>query len=81
MPELEFVTGTLVLVVISLVVAVFILSFIPLGLWISAKAAGVKVGIIDLIGMRLRRIPPKITHGSVGYHILQLVVIQRPQAT
>ncbi len=59
MPELEFVSGTLILAVVILVFAVFILSFIPLGLWISAKAAGVKVGIVDLIGMRLRRIPPK----------------------
>lgn len=35
-----------------------IFSFIPVGLWISAMAAGVKVGIMTLIGMRLRRVPP-----------------------
>ena len=34
------------------------LHFVPLGLWISALAAGVRVGIITLIGMRLRRVPP-----------------------
>jgi uncharacterized protein YqfA (UPF0365 family) len=33
-------------------------SFIPVGLWISAKAASVKVGIFNLIGMRLRRVIP-----------------------
>jgi uncharacterized protein YqfA (UPF0365 family) len=33
-------------------------SFVPLGLWISAAAAGVKVGIFNLIGMRLRRVIP-----------------------
>jgi uncharacterized protein YqfA (UPF0365 family) len=33
-------------------------SFIPVGLWISAYAAGVKVGIFTLIGMRLRRVIP-----------------------
>ena len=59
MPELEFLSSTLIGIVVILVLLVFLLSFIPLGLWISAKAAGVKVGIIDLIGMRLRRIPPK----------------------
>lgn len=32
--------------------------FIPIGLWISALAAGVKLGIFDLVGMRLRRVPP-----------------------
>ena len=37
-------------------IAVF-LNFVPLGLWISAIAAGVNVGIFNLIGMRLRRVP------------------------
>jgi len=35
-----------------------LLSFVPLGLWISALAAGVKIGIFNLVGMRLRRVPP-----------------------
>ncbi|WP_378953775.1 flotillin-like protein FloA [Pelosinus sp. sgz500959] len=34
------------------------LHFVPLGLWISAIAAGVRVGIVTLVGMRLRRVPP-----------------------
>jgi len=33
-------------------------SFIPIVLWISAIAANVKIGILQLVGMRLRRIPP-----------------------
>ncbi len=49
---------TLIVVGLALIGLVVILSFIPLGLWISALAAGVKVGITDLIGMRLRRVPP-----------------------
>ncbi|MEN8905392.1 MAG: flotillin-like protein FloA [Clostridiales bacterium] len=32
--------------------------FIPVGLWISALAANVKVSIFSLIGMRLRRVTP-----------------------
>lgn len=39
-------------------IIVLIFSFIPLGLWISALASGVPVGIVTLIGMRLRRVPP-----------------------
>ncbi|MCS7201271.1 MAG: flotillin-like protein FloA [Dictyoglomus sp.] len=35
-------------------------TFVPLGLWISALAAGVSIRIFDLIGMRLRRVPPGI---------------------
>lgn len=32
--------------------------FVPIGLWISALAAGVNVGIFTLVGMRLRRVNP-----------------------
>jgi uncharacterized protein YqfA (UPF0365 family) len=35
-----------------------LLSFIPVGLWISAFAADVKIGIFTLVGMRLRRVVP-----------------------
>ena len=48
----------IILFVLILLALVIIFSFIPVGLWISALAAGVKVGIIDLIGMRLRRVIP-----------------------
>jgi uncharacterized protein YqfA (UPF0365 family) len=43
---------------LGFVVLVFLFSFIPIGLWISALAAGVKIGIFTLIGMRLRRVIP-----------------------
>lgn len=48
----------LLLFALGLIGVAFILSFIPVGLWISALAAGVKIGIITLIGMRLRRVVP-----------------------
>ena len=50
--------STVVIVLIVLVVLLILLRFIPVGLWISALAAGAKVGIFDLIGMRLRRVSP-----------------------
>ncbi len=48
------------LVLVFLVVAAFsvVFSFIPLRLWIAALAAGVRVGLVNLIGMRLRRVVP-----------------------
>ncbi|HHV58431.1 MAG TPA: flotillin-like protein FloA [Firmicutes bacterium] len=53
--------GFPLLVIIFLLIVLF--SFIPVGLWISALAAGVRVGIISLVGMRLRRVPPsRIVH-------------------
>ena len=40
-------------------VPIIIISWlVPIGLWITAIAAGVKVGIFDLVAMRLRRVPP-----------------------
>jgi len=40
------------------------LYFIPVGLWVSAIASRVRIGIGELIGMRLRRVPPRIILGS-----------------
>ena len=48
----------IIVVILAIVLLLIILRFIPIGLWISALAAGVKVGIFDLIGMRLRRVSP-----------------------
>jgi len=45
-------------IIIIFVFLLLLFNFIPVGLWISAWAAGVKVSIITLIGMRLRRVAP-----------------------
>ncbi len=37
---------------------IILFSIIPVGLWISAIAAGVKVSLTSLVAMRLRRVPP-----------------------
>lgn len=47
-----------IFLVLGLFAVVILFSFIPVGLWISALAANVQIGIITLIGMRLRRVPP-----------------------
>lgn len=54
--------SSLVVVVFFGIIAIIALSilftFVPVMLWISALASGVRVGIFTLVGMRLRRIPP-----------------------
>lgn len=45
-------------VIIIVILLIIIFSFIPVGLWIASIAAGVPVGLINLIGMRLRRVVP-----------------------
>ncbi len=50
-------------VILVLLLLWLLISFVPIGLWISALASGVRVGIGSLIGMRLRRvIPARIIH-------------------
>jgi uncharacterized protein YqfA (UPF0365 family) len=51
------VTMIIIFGIIAFVLAIFI-SFVPIGLWISALAAGVRVSIFNLVGMRLRRVIP-----------------------
>lgn len=46
------------IVIAAIVVLFLFFNFIPVGLWISAAAAGVRVSIFTLIGMRLRRVSP-----------------------
>ena len=56
------------LVILFIVIAVFF-TFVPVALWISALAAGVRVSIFTLIGMRLRRvIPSRIVNPLIKAH-------------
>ncbi|WP_339198303.1 flotillin-like protein FloA [Solibacillus sp. FSL R5-0449] len=64
--------GTITLIV-GLVIAFIILAvfftFVPVALWISALAAGVRVSIFTLVGMRLRRvIPSRIVNPLIKAH-------------
>ncbi len=72
---------TLVIVAGLILIALFILfSVVPVGLWISAWAAGVRVPLITLIAMRLRRVPPakiiypliKATKAGIGVPLEKL---------
>ena len=56
------------IVILFVVLAVFF-TFVPVALWISALAAGVRVSIFTLIGMRLRRvIPSRIVNPLIKAH-------------
>ncbi len=50
--------STIVVFVIVIILLGVFLSFIPVGLWITAIFSGVKLSISSLIGMRLRRVVP-----------------------
>ncbi len=61
--------GYIALIVLVIVLGSAFFYFIPVGLWISAWAAGVKIGIFNLVGMRLRRVVPgKIVGPMIKSH-------------
>jgi uncharacterized protein YqfA (UPF0365 family) len=52
-----------ILMIILFFILLFLILFfyfIPIGLWITALAARVRIGLGSLVGMRLRKIPPSL---------------------
>lgn len=59
----------LVAVVLGIILLAVLFTFVPVMLWISALAAGVRVSIFTLIGMRLRRvIPSRVINPLIKAH-------------
>ena len=55
---MEGLIGLIIIVAVVIVALSVFLSFVPIGLWITAFFSGVRVGIFTLIGMRFRRVAP-----------------------
>ena len=53
----EYIVPLIILAAVVLFLVLFF-SFVPIRLWISALAAGVKISIFTLIGMRFRNVQP-----------------------
>ncbi|MCK4356522.1 flotillin-like FloA family protein, partial [Candidatus Bipolaricaulota bacterium] len=56
-------TAYIVVAVLAILVLWIFFYFVPVGLWISALAAGVPIGPMTLVGMRLRKVNP---HKVIG---------------
>ena len=54
---MDFLAPILVIILIGLFFSLFF-SYVPLRLWIAASASGVKIGILQLVGMRVRKVVP-----------------------
>ncbi|MGF0094971.1 flotillin-like protein FloA [Peptoniphilus sp. SGI.035] len=50
--------GSIVVIVLIFIIISIFLSFVPIGLWVTAFFSGVKIKISELIGMKLRRVKP-----------------------
>ena len=55
---MELLLGSGFMLVLVIIAVMVFLNFVPIGLWVSAIAANVNVGIFALVGMRLRRVVP-----------------------
>ena len=53
-------TSLLLIVGLSLVGVFIFLYFVPLNLWITALFSGVRVGLFELVFMRIRKVPPRV---------------------
>ena len=54
---MEFIAPIFILILIIVFLAIFF-SFVPIGLWISATASGLKVSVGQLVAMRIRKVVP-----------------------
>lgn len=57
MDPFVFPVGVLILAVLA---GSIFLHFVPVGLWISALAADVNISLFNLVGMRIRRVEPRM---------------------
>ena len=53
----NFIGYIIIFIILLAVISVFF-RFVPVGLWVTAYFSGVKVGLFNLVGMRLRRVNP-----------------------
>ncbi len=63
--------GPTIIVIAAVVFVLFFLWLVPVKLWIQGMASGVKVGLLNLVGMRLRLVKP---------HLIVLPLIEAVQA-
>lgn len=56
--KIENILPIVIVLALLLVIVSIFLSFVPLGLWVTAHFSGVKVSVMTLFGMRLRRVSP-----------------------
>jgi uncharacterized protein YqfA (UPF0365 family) len=55
----------LAIIVLAIVALFIFLYFVPINLWITAIFSGVRVGLFELVFMRIRKVPPSIIVNSM----------------
>ncbi len=58
---MEFDGAMLLFIVFAGIILLFVfLYFVPINLWITALFSGVRVGLFELVFMRIRKVPPRV---------------------
>lgn len=60
-----FETSIIFIAFLAFIFLLLLLYFVPVGLWITAIFSGVRVSIGELIGMRIRKVPPGVIVNSL----------------
>ena len=51
----------LIIAIVGVIILLFVfLYFVPVNLWITAQFSNVRVGLLELVFMRIRKVPPRI---------------------
>ena len=50
----------LVILILFIVFLIVLAYYVPIGLWLSARVSGVKISLLQLVLMRIRKVPPHI---------------------
>jgi len=57
---------SLIIIIFAAIICFFLfMYFVPINLWITANSSGVRVGLSELVFMRIRNVPPRIVVNSL----------------
>ena len=72
--------GTIGIIVVIAILFIIILYYVPVILWFSALVSGVRISLLQLILMRIRKVPPsKIVQAMIEAHKAGLQTIKRDE--
>jgi uncharacterized protein YqfA (UPF0365 family) len=58
--------GTFIILIAAIIVGIWLFLYIfPLNLWITAQFSGVRIGLLELVFMRFRKVPPSLIVNSM----------------
>ncbi len=58
--------STLIIIIVASVIGLWLFLFIfPVDLWVTARFSGVRIGLVEMVLMRVRKVPPRLIARSM----------------